>query len=90
MTPMKIAVDGTITEVKPKNGKKLTLEEMQAVVGGLIERVQTNVGDMYCNEEGLLQGLPYNSRATRLMREKWGYGDIVGDVLVLLRKGKTL
>lgn len=90
MTPFKIATDGTITEIKPKNGKKLTLEEMQEVVGGLIERVQTKVGDMYCNEEGLLHGLPWNMRASRLMQERWGYGEIVGDVLVMLRKGKTL
>jgi hypothetical protein len=37
-----------------------SLEGMQAVVGGLIELVRLGRFDLFCNEEGLLQRLPFN------------------------------
>jgi hypothetical protein len=44
-----------------------TLQELQGMVGGYIERVELReLGDAYINEEGKLQGQPYNDVATRL------------------------
>jgi len=45
------------------NGKLL---EMQTVVGGYIEVLQTAVGNLIVNEEGLLSDLPLNPIATCL------------------------
>lgn len=56
---LRIAEDGTVTEVTLKS-----LEGYQAAVGGLIECVQFEGGDMYVNEEGLLIGLSPNFRAS--------------------------
>lgn len=39
--------------VSPNNGKKFTLEELQGLVGGYIERVSMSDGkSMYVNEDG--------------------------------------
>lgn len=49
---------------------KGTLEEMQAIVGGLIQQVPHfhSFGGRrctaWCNEEGLILGLPFNPRAS--------------------------
>lgn len=51
-----------------------TLEEFQRLVGGMIEGLPTQHG--YANEEGLLQGLPYNIRASTICDY-----DLVGDVV---------
>ena len=51
-----------------------TLEALQGVVGGYIEAVPVHSGCvMLCNEEGRLQGLPYNFTL--------GTNHIVGDVI---------
>lgn len=74
--------DGTQTEVTPKNGKQFTLEELQALVGGYIQVVNTNDRRvMVVDEEGKLKDKPYNQAATRLY--KYGTDDrIVGDVVI--------
>jgi hypothetical protein len=78
-----ITVEGAKKEVIPGNGKKLTLKEMQAIVGGYIERVVIpKVGDMYVDEEGLLKGKPVNQMASLAAGRM-----IVGDVLIV-RRGK--
>ena len=83
-----IKANGEVTEVKPKNGKDFSLEEMQKFVGGYIEIVESQIkGDkrlIVLNEEGKLHGLPVNPKATAI----FGYpGDfIVGDVLVCTNK----
>lgn len=53
--------------------RKLTLTEMQKIVGGLIEYVPLpdGYGDIVVNEEGLLMGLPINTQATEMMRAAW-------------------
>lgn len=76
-----IKMDGTITEVTPLNGTHFQLDELQAFVGGYIERVVTPTGEeMYVNEEGKLLGLNINVLATKL------YGNlddvICGDVIL--------
>lgn len=80
-----IKTDGTITEVKPAKGKTFLLEELQGFVGGSIEIVGLSgkLGLMCLNENGKLDGLPYNSVADALFQYRRGSGDfIVGDVLV--------
>lgn len=57
---VKVATDGTIRReaFTPDN----SLKQLQAAVGGWIERVdyEKNDLDLYVNEEGKLEGLPYN------------------------------
>ena len=58
-----------------------TLEALQNAVGGYIETVRLMVDDavMIVNEEGLLQGLPYNTAASNLaMQPIHGTAVVVG------------
>lgn len=76
-----IKSNGEQCTVKPTNGVRFTLEELQRYVGGYINIVygharRTRV--IYVNEEGQLIGLPRNPIATNM----W-IGEIVGDVLVM-------
>lgn len=71
--------DGRRVETAPKNGKYFELDELQSVVGGYIEIIHLDDGRiMVVNEEGKLYHLPVNTKATIL----YGYGIIVGDVLI--------
>ncbi len=72
-----LKTDGTATEVKPANGKKFTLAEAQALVGGYVERVRARNGFLLVNEEGLLKGLPWNLAASGMV----GF-TLVGDVVL--------
>lgn len=56
--------------------KAPTLEQMQAAVGGYIETVpyftaycNHKRGQCYANEDGILKGLPVNTKATELWRQ---------------------
>lgn len=63
-----------------------SLATLQGIVGGYLEGVTlASDAHLYCNEEGKLQGLPYNDLATRIVRTYLpGWQDvIVGDVAVL-------
>ncbi len=87
-----IAVDGTETPVESKKAK-FSLEELQGFVGGYIELTRTNDGrDMYVNEEGKLNGLPYNHSASMLYRNG-SFDPIVGPAIVIgvprAKKAKT-
>jgi hypothetical protein len=63
----------------PKNGKKFTLGELQAAVGGYIEVVRLSGNErIVVNEEGLLVNLPPNLVASRMA----GFL-IVGDALLM-------
>jgi len=44
--------------------RQATLDELQALVGGYIEAVPGSDHRAFCNEEGLLLGLPFNARAS--------------------------
>jgi len=58
-----------------------TLEEAQKLVGGLVELVRSpehRDWQILVNEEGLLNGLPFNEEATKIC----GTG-IVGDAIIL-------
>ena len=60
-----IKTDGTREEVVPKNGKYFELKEMQELVGGWIQFLQLNDDKLLViNEEGKLEGLPFNEGAT--------------------------
>ena len=61
--------------------RRPSLEEAQGLVGGLVEMVRSPTHQdwqILVNEEGLLDGLPFNEEATKLC----GTG-IVGDAVVL-------
>lgn len=74
-----IAERKNITETKTITDKKLTLEEMQKFVGGLVELVYLGNGDhLIVNEEGILLGLPRNQEATEIAGQI-----ILGNALIL-------
>ena len=73
-----IFTNGAELAVNPANGTDFELDVMQGIVGGLIEIVRLKDGYiMVCNEEGLLEGLEVNEKASKLAGYK-----IVGNVLV--------
>ena len=62
-----ITTDSRIIDVVPKNGVYFELKELQTYVGGYIERVVCpDDREMYINEEGKLQGLNINVKATEI------------------------
>lgn len=81
-----IKSNGEIKQITPKNGKDFQLDELRTAVGGWIEIVYLQDEDkhlMVVNEEGKLNNLPYNAKATHLYQNHTGCNDvIVGDVLV--------
>lgn len=86
---MKIAMvippDGPVYTVSlPERGTE-ELRELQGYVGGWIELVPTEAPvSVFCNEEGKLDGLPANPRATALFNSLLAPWDvIVGTVVVL-------
>ena len=81
-----IKTSGETIEVSPRNGTDFQLDELQEFVEGYIEIVYLDNGQlMVVNEEGKLEGLPYNPIATEMVVSMCKYlsGDvIVGNVLV--------
>ena len=77
-----IKADGTTVEVSPKNGTDYTLAELQEFVGGYIEVIPAYKKGyiLVINEEGKLEGLPRNGRATDLA-DITLWDCIVGDAL---------
>ena len=83
-----IKANGETIDVKPKNGTDFSLEEMKEIVGGYIEVLFLEGGDlMVVNEDGKNMNLPLNKEATEIITGDIYYdGDcIVGDVLVCER-----
>jgi|TARA_R100000963_G_scaffold34661_1_gene29067 hypothetical protein len=68
--------------------RDIELEEMQKLVGGLIEIATLENGDtLVFDEEGKLKEKPINEEATKLYRKNFTTDDfIVGDVIIL-KKG---
>ena len=71
---------------------KLTLEQLQQMVGGYIQILDINTvkgkdvkAQMILNEEGQMFNLPYNESATKIVAETYGphSQDIVGDAVIL-------
>lgn len=76
-----------IIEIKDK---KPTLEELQTLVGGLIQEVYKTDGlntfrdpkvQYWVNEEGLIHKLPYNAKAALILGQP-----IVGNLVILTEK----
>ncbi|WP_165820563.1 DUF3846 domain-containing protein [Pontibacter virosus] len=80
-----------MTKVKPANGKKFTLKELQKMVGGYIEMVPNATGE-FCyvwNDSGLLLGLEFNPDANFHFFLKSGYYrdlGLVGNVAIVEKK----
>lgn len=79
---MKANVD--VSEVYPKEKKNgFSLEELQGFVEGYIEIVSVGQKFLVLNEEGKLNGLEINQKATEIFQKHYGATDlIVGDVLL--------
>src|SRR6266571_2955281 len=66
-----IKATGQELDVSPENGTEFTIEEMREYVDGYFEALPyTNNLIMYVHEEGALIGLPYNAKASQLLKEK--------------------
>ena len=81
--------DGTREKVSPANGSDFRLEEMQRMVGGIIEIVYFEDNTvMVINEEGKLLGLPLNMDATVIFRAHYPDSNdyILGGALVINKK----
>ena len=74
--------DGGVVEIYPENGACFKLRELQLLVGGYIEAVRLPADSLQCglwlivNEEGRLQNLPVNRRAS-IAAGRWIVGDAV-------------
>lgn len=78
-----IKADGETQEVYPQKGKHFSLEELQGFVGGYIEIIRIGDRFMVVNEEGKLNGLETNGKATMLFVKHYGQTDmVVGNVLI--------
>lgn len=87
-----IKTDGSVVDVRPKDGKYFSYDELKGFVGGYVELC--NIGNpqklMIVNEEGKLIGLPKNTVATEIWRNTWPIDKfpfnndelIVGDALI--------
>lgn len=77
-----VKADGTVEVRPPEKGRQYKLEEMQKIVGGIIQVVPLPVGVVVCDEEGLYKDYKINELATRacdghvIMK-----GGMMGDVL---------
>ena len=78
-------VDGTVENVMPANGTDFTLEELQKMVGGLIQVVPVfRTKLIVVDEEGRLKNYKHNVIASLLVAGQVK-GDIVGDMLLCSR-----
>ena len=82
------AVIGSLKKIPP-------LSDLQKYVGGYVSILKMPNGDtLYCNDEGKLEGLPVNDKATAIFKElfpkeKYPINNdelIVGDVLYAKRE----
>jgi hypothetical protein len=67
--------------IKTFEDKQPTLQEAQKIVGGFVEMVRSPTNpdiQILVNEEGLIQGLPFNKEATELCDT-----GIVGNAVIL-------
>jgi hypothetical protein len=82
MLAIKLDTDGVAVEVEiAEEGQRL--KQLQEAVGGWIEAVDLSPTlTMWCNEEGKLNGLPFNPLATDLWEESFGKTDLIkGNVI---------
>lgn len=90
-----IKPDGTVATQRFETNKGAELKDLQAAVGGYIERVRVRfegrVRDAFVNEDGLAQGLPVNARAMELLARPFdpAYNVIVGNLAVFVADAKA-
>jgi hypothetical protein len=81
-----IAPDGRHTEQRFETAKGAALTDLQAAVGGYIERVRVRfngrVRDAYVNEDGYSKGLLVNRPAMAILAEPFTGAVILGNVAV--------
>lgn len=79
-----IKSNGETKTVEPKNGTDFELEELQAIVGGYIQKAYLRDDEiMVMDDEGKLKEKDLNLQASlRYRRDVNPYGSIVGDVLI--------
>ena len=78
-------VDGSRRLVQPAQPPTFTLQELQHLVGGDIECVFLSGSEiLVINEEGKLQGLPYNRSATQRVADRLVPGDYIAGPAVLV------
>jgi hypothetical protein len=78
-----IPATGPTQEVQPRERGTFTLVELQTVVGGYIEALRLGTDWMFLNEDGKRLALPFNPRATAMMRGRIAADDfIVGTVII--------
>jgi len=67
-----ITTEGDIKEVSPTNGKSFSYKELRAFVDGMVEIVPLPSGrELVCNEEGKLDGLDINQKATEIWKQEY-------------------
>ena len=76
-----IMASGSIKKVNPANGTDFSLDELNKFVDGYIEVLHIEDKLLVCNEEGKLNNLPYNAKATCLINAAGIKDYIVGNVL---------
>lgn len=79
-----IKVTGDTKQVEPQNGTDFKLKELQEIVGGYIGIAYLSDDEiMVFNEDGKLEGLQLNPKATeRYNADVYAFDHIVGDVLI--------
>jgi hypothetical protein len=78
-----IRVDGTVESFIPSKGQKFSLEEVQKLVGGYVERLsipESGGSVMLVDEDGISRGLPLNPNASEVAGRR-----IYGEALLLPR-----
>ena len=94
-------VDTSAYLLRCDDGDTCTLETLQALVGGPIEAADTCLAaswaredvdsiQLIVNEEGLLQELPFNERATDLYQYRYMGTGIVGTAVLMAARGDEL
>lgn len=87
VTARTITAKGVEKKVKPADGKRFSLEELQKHVGGYVTLIAIKDGAdralMYVDEDGTPKKLPINRTATKLFMRSGGQYPIVGKVLIV-------
>lgn len=80
--------DGDVADVEPTDGDYFTLEELQRLIGGLIETKYLMSQDKYLifHEEGKLLDLPLNDLATAIYQREYGPVDVIVGPALLCSK----
>jgi uncharacterized protein DUF3846 len=77
--------DGTVTEVVPENGTDFKLDELQKIVGGIVQLVPLGERVLACNEEGKINNIcKPNHKATLEWDRVYGKGTdyMFGNILI--------